>query len=85
MKRELIVKLHADFEELVHKEEDIGVEFWLARDLQNVLGYARWENFSKVIYKAKIACNNSNQDIKDHFLDVTKMVLLGSGAEREIF
>jgi DNA-damage-inducible protein D len=84
MKKEIIVKLHSDFEELVQKEKDTGVEFWFARDIQNALGYARWENFAKVIDKAKIACKNSNQEGKDHFLDVTKKVSLGSGAEREI-
>ncbi len=84
MKKEIIVRLHSDFEELIQREEDSGVEFWFARDLQKVLGYARWENFAKVIEKAKTACINSSQEIKDHFLDVTKMVSLGSGSEREI-
>ncbi len=84
MKKEIIVKLHSDFEELVQREEDTGVEFWFARDIQDVLGYARWENFSKVIDKAKTSCKNSNQDIKDHFLDVRKMIEIGKGGQREI-
>ena len=58
MKRELIVQLHASFEQLVHSEEESGVEFWLARDLQRALGYDRWENFAKVIEKAITACEN---------------------------
>jgi len=59
MKKELIVELHASFEQLVHVEEESGIEFWLARDLQNILGYDRWENFEKVIKKAISACKNS--------------------------
>jgi DNA-damage-inducible protein D len=84
MKKDIIVKLHSKFEELVHTEQDTGVEFWLARELQEILGYAKWENFSKVISKAKIACDSSGYETPDHFLDVRKMVTLGSGAEREV-
>lgn len=84
MKREIIVKLHRDFEEMVHFSEETGTEFWLARNLQELLGYARWENFIKVIDKAITACRTAGYDPADHFLDVTKMVDLGSGAKREI-
>ncbi len=84
MKREQIVQLHADFEAIVRREIDTGVDFWLARDLQGVLGYARWENFVRVIDKAKSACQNAGYGVSDHFLDITKMVDLGSGARREI-
>lgn len=84
MKKELVVALHAKFEQLVKIEQDTGTEFWLARELQEVLGYARWENFANVINKAKSACLNSGYKISDHFLDVTKMVELGSGATRQI-
>ena len=52
MKSSLVAKLHGNFEALVKTEEDTGIEFWLARDLQGVLGYDRWENFEKVIRKA---------------------------------
>ena len=79
MKTELIAQLHASFEQLVQTETDSGTEFWLARDLQSLLGYARWENFANVIEKAKIACQNSGYDATDHFLDITKMVDIGSG------
>ena len=65
-------------------ETEGGTTFWLARDLQPLLGYERWENFSKVIEKAKIACMTSGFDVTDHFLDTTKMVDVGSGARREI-
>jgi DNA-damage-inducible protein D len=84
MKRSVIAQLHSDFESLVQTEEDSGVEFWLARDLQNVLGYAKWENFARVIEKAKTSCMTSGYAADDHFLDVRKMVSVGSGAQREI-
>ena len=83
MKKEVIVRLHASFEELVQHDET-GGEFWLARDLQELLGYAKWENFAKVIEKAKSACRGSGHAPDDHFLDVRKMVDLGSGATRAI-
>jgi len=82
VKKELIVQLHADFESIVQTDPDSGTEFWLARDLQGALGYLRWENFVKVIDKAINACRNSGYDSSDHFLDVTKMVDVGSGAKR---
>jgi len=84
MDKEIVVRLHSSFEEMVRNFPDSGVEFWCARDLQMLLGYARWENFAKVIDKAITACQNSGYDPKDHFLGVTKMVDLGSGAKREI-
>lgn len=84
MKRDLIAQLHVTFEQLVHEDLDTSVEFWLARDLQTVLGYQRWENFSKVISRAITACELAGYDPKDHFLEVTKMVSLGSGADREV-
>ncbi len=61
-----------------------GLEYWYARDLQNILGYVKWENFILVINKAKKACLNSKHQIQNHFLDVRKMVEVGSGAQREI-
>ena len=84
MKQELIAQLHASFEQLVQTEQESGTEFWLARDLQPLLGYLRWENFAKVIEKAKNACQNSGYEVTDHFLDVRKMVEIGSGTERPI-
>jgi DNA-damage-inducible protein D len=48
MKKEIISKLHSDFEQIVQVEEETRVEFWLARDLQKLLGYARWENFLRL-------------------------------------
>ena len=83
MEKDIIVRLHKDFEKSVYKQQGIGTEFWLARDMQNLLGYARWENFAKVVEKAKTACKTAGFEISDHFLDITKKVSLGSGAERE--
>jgi DNA-damage-inducible protein D len=61
-----------------------GIEFWLARDLQYLLGYTKWDNFVNVISKAKTACEVSGHDVADHFADVGKMVELGSGSQREV-
>lgn len=82
MKSEIIVQLHKNFEDYSHKID--GEEFWFARDLMGLLGYTKWENFAKVIDKAKIACQTAGQSVADHFPDVRKMVDIGSGAEREI-
>lgn len=60
------------------------VEVWFARDLQNVLGYARWENFLVAIQRAVDSCNTLGVNPDDHFREVTKMVNLGSGAKREV-
>jgi DNA-damage-inducible protein D len=69
---------------MVQKLPGTETEFWCARDLQMLLGYAKWENFAKVIDKAITACENSGYDPKDHFLEIRKMVDVGSGAKREI-
>jgi DNA-damage-inducible protein D len=61
-----------------------GVEFWCARDLQNLLEYAKWDNFLEVVQKAKVACAGSGQRVENHFADVGRMVPIGSGAEREV-
>lgn len=82
MEKELITKLHKNFEDFVHNED--GVEFWYARDLQGLLGYAKWENFVAAVEKAKVSCSSSNNAVSDHFLDVRKMVDIGSGTQREI-
>lgn len=71
------------FEDIKHFTDE-GIEFWYARELQSVLEYSEWRNFNKVIDKARIACENSKNAVSDHFVDVNKMVELGSGAQREI-
>lgn len=84
MKKDVIAKLHSAFEDIVNIHPETGGEFWFARDLQPILGYAKWENFCKVIEKASTACANTDHATADHFLGVRKMVALGSGAQREI-
>jgi DNA-damage-inducible protein D len=83
METDLINSLTSNFESASHKTED-GVSFWFARDLQQLLGYTKWDNFKNVIFKAKTACEISGQNIFDHFADVGKMVQIGSGATKEI-
>ncbi len=82
MDKEIVTKLQKTFEDYAHEAD--GIEFWYARDLEKPLGYDKWENFAKVIEKAKTACKNSGQNILDHFPDVRKMVDIGSDSKREI-
>ena len=83
MKTELIRSLTTSFEGHA-QQTDGGVEFWLARDIQHLLGYAKWDNFLNVVSKAKTACEVSGHTVGDHFADVGKMVDLGSGSQREV-
>lgn len=82
MKIEIIRSLTQNFESASHKADD--VEYWLARELQELLGYTEWRNFGQVIEKAKTACRNAGQETGDHFVDVNKLVDIGSGTQREI-
>jgi DNA-damage-inducible protein D len=82
MKSEEIKTLFEQFENAAATVEN--VECWSARELQPLLGYAKWENFSKVIEKAKESCRQVGHLVEDHFPDVRKMVPIGSGAEKEI-
>lgn len=84
MEKEIVVRLHTSFEYMVRKFPDTGTEFWCARDLQMLLGYAQWRSFAAVIDKAITACEKAGYDPKDHFAHISKMVDLGSGAKREI-
>ncbi len=83
MQNDLIYMMTDSFEGHAQETEN-GVEYWLARDLQHLLGYTKWDNFLNVISKAKTACEVSAHQISDHFADVGKMVELGSGSQREI-
>lgn len=83
MQNELVYNMTATFEGHAQETEN-GIEFWLARDVQHLLGYSKWDNFLNVISKAKTACDVSGHTITDHFADVGKMVDLGSGSQREI-
>ncbi len=81
MKKETIVKLNLQFDAIVNLWPDSDVEFWFARDLQEVLGYDRWENFIRVVQKAVTSCSSTGLDAADHFREVTKKVEIGSGAQ----
>lgn len=81
--KQQVQALTTTFEEHAQQTET-GVEFWLARDLQHLLGYGKWDNFQSVISKAKTACEVSGHEIIDHFADVGKMIELGKGGQREI-
>ena len=83
MKTAIIQTLTNTFEAHAQQTES-GVEYWLARDLQHLLGYDEWRNFNTVVSKAKTACEVSGQRVADHFVGVNKMVDLGSGSQREI-
>ena len=83
MKSEHIQTLTDTFEGHAQQMES-GVEYWLARDLQVLLGYTQWRNFLNVISKAETACEVSGHQVSDHFADVSKMVELGSGSQREV-
>lgn len=80
MEKATIIKLHKSFEESAYEQD--GLEYWLARELQELLGYTDWRNFLNAIEKAKESCKTTGEAVSDHFVDVNKMVKLGSGAER---
>ena len=88
MDKQSIIQYKGAFDSITtYIESDNGqeqVEVWFARDLQKVLGYARWENFLTAINRAVESCNSQNISVDDQFHEVTKMVKLGSGSEREI-
>ena len=83
MNNDMIHALTESFEGHAQQTEN-GVEYWLARDLQHLLGYSEWRNFLSAITKAKTACEVSGHAVDNHFVDVNKMVELGSGSQREI-
>ncbi|MDR1559947.1 MAG: hypothetical protein LBS84_09680 [Clostridiales bacterium] len=78
---ELKAKEYKRFED-IKRVRTAGGEYWLARELAPVLEYTNWQNFSKVIDRAMLACKNSGNEIDDHFIEASKMVDIGSGAKR---
>ena len=83
MEKDIVRQLHGDFEKSVQRDET-GLEWWLARDLQVLLGYSQWRSFEGVIEKAITSCINAGYEPGDHFAHARKMVDVGSGAKREI-
>ena len=85
MKPELIQKIQNQFDTLARRDVDAGeIEFWFARDLQEPLGYARWENFLTAIRRAVDSCSTTGYNPDHHFRGITKMITLGKGGQREI-
>lgn len=82
MKKEYIAELFKKFEDACYDYE--GVECWSARELQTILGYSQWRNFKNVIDKAERSCEQAGEDIKNHFAEFSKMVEIGSGAQKPV-
>ena len=78
-----IDKTNKLFEDVKHVDEN-GIEFWYARELMPILQYSNWQNFEKIIDKAKISCKNSDISVSDHFTDVSKTIKMPKGAEKTI-
>ena len=83
MNADRINELLEAFDE-VQCDADDGTEYWLARDLQQLFGYAKWQKFQRVLEKAEIACENAGQYPEDHFTQVGRMIEIGKGGQREI-
>jgi DNA-damage-inducible protein D len=82
MKTEDIKQLFSKFESAASELE--GIECWSGREMQILLGYSKWENFEKVIHKAKDSCKNAGEDVSDHFPDIRKTIPMPKGAEKQI-
>ncbi|MDR1564562.1 MAG: DNA damage-inducible protein D [Oscillospiraceae bacterium] len=84
MEKTVVKKLKLSFDEILHLTDE-GVEYWFARELQPILGYARWENFEIAIKRARISCESAGFNAADQFRDVTKLIEHGKGGKREIY
>lgn len=82
MEKDTIIKLNKRFEEYAYEQD--GIEYWLARELQELLGYSEWRNFLNAINKAKESCETTGEAVSDHFVDINKMIELGKGGKREV-
>ena len=86
MEKNKIASLKRSFDDIAHTHVDNSdsVEYWFARELQQLLGYSRWEDFEKAVQRGITACENTGVPIENHFREVPKMVRLGSGSQREV-
>jgi DNA-damage-inducible protein D len=82
MEKSTIIKLNKSFEDSAYEQD--GVEYWLARELQELLGYSDWRNFLNAVDKAKESCKTTGEAVLDHFVDVNKMIEIGKGGKREV-
>lgn len=82
MEKKTIEKLNRSFEEYAYEQD--GVQYWLARELQTLLGYTDWRNFLNATEKAKESCKNTNQVVLNHFVDINKTIAVPKGATKEI-
>lgn len=84
MDKRKIVQIREKYDLIIHINENADVEFWYARELMSLLGYDRWENFDKAVYRATESCKTSGIEISDHFREVTKMITIGKGGKRKV-
>ncbi len=84
MDKRRIEQIKMQFDNVIQVTEDEKIEFWYARDLMKLLGYTEWRNFENAVKRAIISCETSNISSGDHFVEVNKMVAIGSGAERKV-
>lgn len=84
MDKKRIEQIKAQFDFAIHSDSEADVEFWYARDLMSLLGYERWENFEKAVFRAIESCETGGIPVTDHFRGVTKMITIGKGAKRRI-
>ncbi len=82
MDKEIITRLNRSFEEFAYEQD--GIEYWLARELQTLLGYADWRNFLNIVDKAKESCKTTGEAVSDHFVDVNKTIDMPKGASKQI-
>ena len=88
MDKQRIIQYQSDFDKIAHfinnEDNSEQVEIWFARELQVLLGYARWENFIVALHRAVDSCKTQNINVDDHFREVTKMIDIGKGGKREV-
>lgn len=84
MDKKKIEQIRQQYDLIIHNIENVDIEFWYARELMPLLGYGRWENFDKAICRAIESCETSGITVPDHFREVTKMITIGKGGQRQV-